>query len=471
MEHYVGGAAGRAAEIEAGSTRPAQLIVDDALQWAARLDGVFANLPDHCWARPVATVQGGEHPVAQLPFRRWREVEIHLADLDLGFTSQDWSAAPHASKIDNAATFQSTCLALRLRSASSLGVVAEMAARTTHPLCVVLDSNQWRSQYGLRSRVSAALLFLVQQHRGQLGLPEVVESEIVPLLVAEGRSAVHQVNDQLRVLQAITGSHPAVTLPGDEQLTAAVESRLAELESLFVRVPITEEHTRRALARVNVGKSPNRKKEQFKDSLIWEAVLTLAQERDVHLVTDDGAFFAADGKALADDLIEECANIAGSVSIHRNLRPLLQVLQGTAPRLDYENIGRQLFDELVGYLAEVAAKDDLLVGEFDAASVQAFATEDHNRLVLTYELSGELTGDPAAAGGGRRTGRFVVSGEGTFDLSAERVVEAKPGQCQIIVDEDGVEKTSQNILAISAHAYLGAEPPRLLRIREPLDEQ
>jgi maleylpyruvate isomerase len=39
----------------------------------------------------VKTIRGGEVPVALLPYRRWREVEVHLVDLGLGFTSSDWS--------------------------------------------------------------------------------------------------------------------------------------------------------------------------------------------------------------------------------------------------------------------------------------------------------------------------------------------------------------------------------------------
>lgn len=92
VEQYAGGAAGRAAEIEAGAARDAGPIVDDALQCAARVYQLFAGLPDDCWARPVRTVSGGEHPVAVLPYRRWREVEVHLVDLGLGYTSSDWSS-------------------------------------------------------------------------------------------------------------------------------------------------------------------------------------------------------------------------------------------------------------------------------------------------------------------------------------------------------------------------------------------
>ncbi|NYI09414.1 maleylpyruvate isomerase N-terminal domain-containing protein [Nocardioides marinus] len=90
VEQYAGGAAGRAAEIEAGAARDARQIVDDAVQRAARVDDLFAGLSDECWTRPVKTVRGGEHPAALLPYRRWREVEIHLVDLGMGITSSDW---------------------------------------------------------------------------------------------------------------------------------------------------------------------------------------------------------------------------------------------------------------------------------------------------------------------------------------------------------------------------------------------
>ena len=91
VEQYPGGAVGRAAAIDAGAARDAHRIVDDAVHWADRLDRVFADVSDDSWSRPVSTVGGAEHPVALLPYRRWREVEVHLADLDLGFTSREWS--------------------------------------------------------------------------------------------------------------------------------------------------------------------------------------------------------------------------------------------------------------------------------------------------------------------------------------------------------------------------------------------
>ena len=90
IEQYVDGLDGRAAEIEAGATRTAREIVADVSSTAERLDSLFTTMPEDVWEKPVQTVGGGEHAVSMLPFRRWREVEIHLVDLGLGSTLADW---------------------------------------------------------------------------------------------------------------------------------------------------------------------------------------------------------------------------------------------------------------------------------------------------------------------------------------------------------------------------------------------
>ena len=81
VEQYVGGGAGRAAEIERGASRSAAELFADVVTSSTQLEDVFASLDAEDWARSVRMVAGGEHPVSDLPFRRWREVEIHLVDL------------------------------------------------------------------------------------------------------------------------------------------------------------------------------------------------------------------------------------------------------------------------------------------------------------------------------------------------------------------------------------------------------
>ena len=90
IDQYVGGAEGRASEIESGAGRPANVLINDVISWSQRLDATFVSLPDDSWDRPVRSVRGDEHPVARLPFHRWWEVEVHLVDLAIGHTPADW---------------------------------------------------------------------------------------------------------------------------------------------------------------------------------------------------------------------------------------------------------------------------------------------------------------------------------------------------------------------------------------------
>ncbi len=265
-------------------------------------------------------------------------------------------------------------------------------ARNRKTICVVLDSNLWRQQYGLRSHAGAAFLFLLQQREGVLGLPEVVEMEIVKVLSAAGRDEVQSLEESFRRLRMITGSHPAVTLPSDQELLRAVQVRLAELDSLFVRVSLDLEQTRRALASVQAGRAPNQRREQTKDSLIWEATRLLASTYDVHLVTDDGAFFRPDGKGLAVDLAEECERDGLQIQIHRNIAAILAVLRAGAPDLDYSHLAEQLLDGLrLEVERGLAEPHGFKLGAATESKIEAFATEDLNRLFLTFELAGPFS--------------------------------------------------------------------------------
>lgn len=90
-EMYPGGFDARNADIEAGAGRTAEALVDDVRMSAARLELAFEELTADGWSGEGVTVLG---PVAveDLPFRRWREVEVHHADLGLAYTWRDWPA-------------------------------------------------------------------------------------------------------------------------------------------------------------------------------------------------------------------------------------------------------------------------------------------------------------------------------------------------------------------------------------------
>jgi maleylpyruvate isomerase len=91
VDQYPGGAEKRRADIEAGAGRSAADILDDLRVSCARLERTWDVMAPEDWSGHGRMTEG-EVPVSDLPFRRWREVEVHHADLGLGFTWRDWSA-------------------------------------------------------------------------------------------------------------------------------------------------------------------------------------------------------------------------------------------------------------------------------------------------------------------------------------------------------------------------------------------
>jgi maleylpyruvate isomerase len=90
---YPGGVEQRARDIEAGARRPASDQIADIERSIAELTNAFARLDDELWRRGVGVVTVGERRLVDMPFRRWREVEVHHVDLGRpSFTFTDWSA-------------------------------------------------------------------------------------------------------------------------------------------------------------------------------------------------------------------------------------------------------------------------------------------------------------------------------------------------------------------------------------------
>lgn len=86
---YPHGRAGREADIEAGSGRSWDELLDDVEQTSAAVDEAFRACRD--WSGTVGTITA-ERPKAMVPFLRLREVEVHHADLGVGFTFADFPA-------------------------------------------------------------------------------------------------------------------------------------------------------------------------------------------------------------------------------------------------------------------------------------------------------------------------------------------------------------------------------------------
>jgi maleylpyruvate isomerase len=89
LTQYADGARSRNADIEAGADRSAQELVADVRATIYELEAVWASTTARGWqGRGVSLA--GEVPTLDLVFRRWREIEIHRADLGMAYTFADW---------------------------------------------------------------------------------------------------------------------------------------------------------------------------------------------------------------------------------------------------------------------------------------------------------------------------------------------------------------------------------------------
>lgn len=87
VESYDGGADERNAIIEATAGRTAEEHRAALAEQTAELEAVWARTAEQDWNRPVLFRSAD---IAATAFARWREVWIHMVDLDLGIRPDDW---------------------------------------------------------------------------------------------------------------------------------------------------------------------------------------------------------------------------------------------------------------------------------------------------------------------------------------------------------------------------------------------
>jgi len=88
---YDDGARSRNADIEAGAGRSAHELVADVRSSIYQLEATWVTTTAQGWQGRGASLVG-DVAMLDIVFRRWREVEIHRADLGLGYGIADWPA-------------------------------------------------------------------------------------------------------------------------------------------------------------------------------------------------------------------------------------------------------------------------------------------------------------------------------------------------------------------------------------------
>jgi len=79
----------RGRDIETGSTLDKDALISDLTRSCRELEAAWNSLDDDSWDF-LAAVTPGPRTMAEILFRRLREVEVHHVDLDASYEASDW---------------------------------------------------------------------------------------------------------------------------------------------------------------------------------------------------------------------------------------------------------------------------------------------------------------------------------------------------------------------------------------------
>lgn len=250
--------------------------------------------------------------------------------------------------------------------------------------------------------------YAIRQHNAKIGLPEVIEREVEKHGLAVGLEAVAAVEKAKRQLERLLDKQVLFSVPKETDIRNGIEKRLQQLEPLFERVPLTLHHARMALDRVNSGVAPNGRRQEYKDSLIWEATLELAARFHVVLVTEDSGFFR--GEELDPSLQQECLQSRLSIQAFRSLEQCLTALAPRLPATYSDEIREKIKTALREWSEEKIAQSGNEGRATAEVDLQLFATEDPSRFALSFTTQGDvMPGTPESEDYKAEGGTFEVT--------------------------------------------------------------
>jgi predicted nucleic acid-binding protein len=343
-------------------------------------------------------------------------------------------------------------------------VTQEREYRNGREVCVVLDTNIWRSSQLLSDPVSAALLYALESVGARLGMPEVIEREVFKHGIEMGRIARNQIEKNLRIIRALVGESPGIELPTDEMFESAVTRRLTALEGQFHRIPFTAEVALRALDRVDLKLPPSHAGQQYKDSAIWEHCVDLAHTFEVHLVSADKAFYQQNSfqQGLETRLTQELTT--SGISVNPGMESVLTMLTvDVADSLDAATAANAIQEAIIIQVRATAERSEQVVTDRQRSEFEAFVTEQPGVLSVTFELQyGLISTDPTLP-----ESWITAEGQCLYRPASRETYEVKLSEITTHTRSESGISQRRNVFA-HVSAIIGSIPPVPHQVREPL---
>lgn len=176
------------------------------------------------------------------------------------------------------------------------------------PVLVVIDTNVAILETHLFfKKLGPELLTAMRKAGARLVLPDILRQEYIKHYVEVGQAARGQVKKGASMARPFFDQQTPDFFPSDEEIGDRARRLLESLQDVISFVPQTEELLLATSRRVMANIAPCSKTDHgFKDCLIWESVLSVADGSELHLVSKDKAFYQEGFTGrLADTIMAE----------------------------------------------------------------------------------------------------------------------------------------------------------------------
>ncbi|TLP66462.1 PIN domain-containing protein [Microbispora triticiradicis] len=289
--------------------------------------------------------------------------------------------------------------------------------------CIVIDTNEWIRLKWLGSPIGLTFISALRQNSAAvLAIPEVLELELDKHRAEAAASLLDKLIASTTEIGTVAGNSTAagiVTLTA-EDIEVAIRRRQTSLKGQIIYPPMEMGEVKRALVRVNAETPPNGpKNQQMKDSLLWEACITLADRYKVLFVTGDNGFYKdrQPKKGLAANLAAETSVTVGRLLVFETLE---EAMRSFAPAssvpVDSSEVAGIDFEGLVAKQAQEALERSEIITilgrvKFRGVVPSYFKTETPHAFAVSFSAFFYADRDANSV----LSGEVVVKGESRLD--------------------------------------------------------
>lgn len=280
-------------------------------------------------------------------------------------------------------------------------------------MIIVLDSNIWLSELGLRSPLGAVTRLYIRQNNARLGLPEVVRLEVERNFRNRIKEFIDRIRDNHRQLLTAFGSLKEVVLPDEKAVKDKIASIFGSLDVEIFDIPLSLSSARSSFFKTIDKTPPSDRTQEFKDGVLWADCAVLLESDDVYLVTADKAFYHDRDltKGLARNLVDELSAATHKLTLLPSLSELVAGLR-IQLAIDEDCLAATFIAQNKKSIDGILAGNGFELGARIKVNRVLYATENPGNLFIEFTIAYEAKD---ISGDSRMDCILTLRGDGLFE--------------------------------------------------------